>query len=182
MILGGDELSRTQKGNNNAYCQDNEINWYEWSLDERRSAYLEFVKQVIAFRRKHPNFRRRRFLRGEVDVNGNKDALWWHPEGREMANGDWSGPLKAFGVLLRGDCINSRDMRGNELLDETFLVLFNASDSNATFSLPTEHADDPKGWELLGDLAPEEQAAWYDPEEEVIVDSTSLVVLRAVKQ
>src|SRR5690606_24672242 len=84
MMLGGDELSRTQLGNNNAYCQDNATNWYDWDLDERRAAFLEFVRQIVAFRKAHPSFRRRRFLTGHKDERGVKDAMWWHPEGREM--------------------------------------------------------------------------------------------------
>lgn len=181
MILGGDEISRTQQGNNNAYCQDNEINWYDWELDERKKAFLQFVAQVIKFRKAHPNFRRKRFLQGEIDEAGVIDALWWHPEGREMQNGDWSDEgLHAFGVLLRGDCIHSRDRKGKEIVDETFLVLFNADDNEATFALPIEAAADPRGWELVSNFDADEEGAWYDAEEEVIVSPSQLAVLRAV--
>jgi glycogen operon protein len=181
MILGGDEISRTQQGNNNAYCQDNEINWYDWELDERKEEFLEFVKQIIAFRKEHANFRRRRFLRGDIDQNGIKDALWWHPEGREMENDDWSDEsLHAFGVLLRGDSIHSKDRKGNELFDETYLLLLNAGDDGVTFTLPGEEADRPDAWELVSNVDARGEAAWYDAEEEVLVDSSRLVVLQAM--
>lgn len=181
MLLGGDELSRTQQGNNNAYCQDNEINWYDWDLDERKEDFLDFVKQVIAFRKEHPNFRRRRFLRGHVDEKGVKDALWWHPAGREMGDADWSsGSLHAFGVLLRGDCIHSRDKKGNELYDDTYLLLFNAGDDEVEFELPADEADTPDAWELVSNVDARGEPGWYDAEEDVTVESSRLVVLRAV--
>jgi len=181
MILGGDELSRTQKGNNNAYCQDNEINWYDWDLDERREDFLAFVKDVIAFRKKHSNFRRRRFLRGDVDENGIRDVLWWHPKGLEMGDGDWSdASLHAFGVLLRGDCIHSRDRKGHELVDGTFLILVNRGRRKVEFALPHKPAGSPRAWELVGNFEADDQEAWFDPEEEVVVGPKEFRVLRAV--
>ncbi|MEX0600462.1 MAG: glycogen debranching enzyme GlgX, partial [Rhodothermales bacterium] len=180
MILGGDELSRTQQGNNNAYCQDNEINWYDWDLDDREQSFLEFLKQVIAFRQAHPNFRRRHFLRGEIDDREIKDALWWHPDGREMNNGDWSdNDLQAFGVLLRGDSIHSRDRKGNELRDETYLLLFNAGAEEVWFVLPAEEADEPEVWESVAPLDSDGESIRYDAEDEVGVSPRNLNVLRA---
>lgn len=181
MILGGDELSRTQLGNNNAYCQDNEINWYHWSLDERKEAFLDFVKQVIAFRKDHPTFRRRHFLRGEIDEEGVADALWWHPDGREMAYSDWSdGSLHAFGVLLRGDRIHSRDKKGQELIDDTFLILFNAGHHNRTFHLPGVEALEPEAWELVSSFESSKEMRWFEPTDRVQVAPSTLSVLRAV--
>jgi glycogen operon protein len=181
MILGGDELSRTQKGNNNAYCQDNEINWYDWGLDERREDFLKFVKDVIAFRKNHSNFRRRRFLRGEIDENGIRDALWWHPEGREMGDGDWSDvSLHTFGVLLRGDCIHSRDRKGHELVDDTFLILVNGGRRKVEFALPQKPAGSPRAWELVGKFEIDDRESWFDPEEEVAVGPKEFHVLWAV--
>ncbi len=81
MLLGGDELGRTQQGNNNPYCQDNEISWYDWNLDGSDKENLEFVRELIAFRRAHPSLRRNQFLTGQVEKNGLPDAIWWHPEG-----------------------------------------------------------------------------------------------------
>lgn len=147
MILGGDEISRTQDGNNNAYCQDNEVNWFDWDLDDRRESFLEYVQQVIAFRREHSTFRRRHFLTGRRDENGIKDALWWHPEGREMTSKDWEpGGLRGFGMLLRGDKIAGVDLLGNRIEDDTFLLLFNKSGEAIELALPSEEADNPVRW------------------------------------
>ncbi len=147
MLLGGDELSRTQLGNNNAYCQDNEINWYDWDLDEDREAFLDYVSDVIAFRKAHPNFCRHRFLTGEADENGVKDVIWVHPEGREMDDADWhDGSLHSFGMLLEGNRIQRTDDRGNRLLDDTFLVLFNALPDPVSFSLPDQSLHEARGW------------------------------------
>jgi len=148
MLLGGDELSRTQQGNNNSYAQDNEINWYDWDLDERRGAFLDYVRDVIAFRREHPTFRRRQFLTGRPDEDGIKDALWWHPEGREMRSKDWEpAGLSGFGLLLRGDRIRGVDALGAPIEDDTFLILFNKSGAPFSLVLPTWEAGDPKRWE-----------------------------------
>ena len=99
MLLGGDELGRTQLGNNNAYCQDNEISWYDWDIDPSGQEMLDFVRQLIAFRKAHPSLRRNRFLTGEVGANGLPDAVWWHPEGRAMQSEDWA-KAHAFGMWL----------------------------------------------------------------------------------
>jgi isoamylase len=148
MLLGGDELSRTQQGNNNSYAQDNEINWYDWDLDERRQDFLDYVRDVIAFRQAHPTFRRRQFLTGRADEDGVKDALWWHPEGREMTPKDWDqAGLSGFGLLLRGDRIRGVDATGGAIRDDTLLVLFNKSGAPFSLVLPTWEAGDPDRWE-----------------------------------
>jgi isoamylase len=148
MILGGDEISRTQLGNNNAYCQDNEISWYDWELDPRKRSFLRFVQQAVAVRKAHPTFRRRKFLTGERSPQtGTRDVVWLHPDAREMADMDWHATsIHSFGMLLRGDRIASRDERGRPILDDTFLILFNAADNPVTFTLPARFAGDPKGW------------------------------------
>ncbi|HET6568014.1 MAG TPA: hypothetical protein VFG50_08615, partial [Rhodothermales bacterium] len=147
--LGGDELSRTQGGNNNAYCQDNETNWYDWQLDERESGFLAFVQKMIAFRRHHQNFRRKNFMTGEADENGTKDVRWWHPAGREMKPEDWGRQDElAFGMLLRGDCIRGLDVEGDSLSDGTFFLLFNAWSGPVEFVLPHEQAGGPRGWRV----------------------------------
>ena len=99
MILGGDELGRTQHGNNNAFCQDNEVSWYNWELDARGRAMLEQVRQLIAFRKAHPGLRQRQFLTGNPSKNGLPDAIWWHPNGREMTSNDWAH-ARAFALEL----------------------------------------------------------------------------------
>ena len=137
MILGGDELSRTQGGNNNAYCQDNEINYYDWELNEREEKFLAFVQRLAQFRKEHPNFRRRHFLSGVQDEEGNTDAHWWHPDGHEMDHDDWNDPeLPAFGLMLRGDRLTNPDKYGNTRQDDTFLILLNRGNDVIRFKLP----------------------------------------------
>lgn len=179
MILGGDELSRTQQGNNNAYCQDNEVSWYDWSLDVRQKRFLQFVKDLIALRKAHRTFRRRRFLTGVADDVGIKDAMWWHPKGREMTDHDWNGNgLRAFGLLLRGDRILGTDSMGRPLEDETLLLLFNASDKAVTFDLPTASAGDPDSWEVIFESIPTQNV--YAQNQPVTVDPQELMMLKAV--
>ncbi|MDR7426069.1 MAG: glycogen debranching protein GlgX [Armatimonadota bacterium] len=147
MLLGGDELSRTQQGNNNAYCQDNELSWYHWDLDERRQRFLEFVRRVIAFRRSHPTFRRRHFLSGQPHPGGDRDVLWVHPEGREMTAQDWkTSQPQALGMLLNGRMIREVDDRGRTLGDDTLLVIFN-TEGVRRFTLP--QPPQGRGWELV---------------------------------
>ena len=179
MLLGGDELSRTQQGNNNAYNQDNEISWYDWGLDERQERFLGFVKKIIAFRRAHRSFRRHHFLTGQPDDDGIKDGVWWHPDGREMKMEDWLRPdMRAFGLLLRGDRIRGADAQGRPLHDDTLLLLFNASRSPVFFTVPTMRADDPEGWDVIFESIP--TAAAYAPNKPIEVDPHELMVLKAV--
>ena len=180
MLLGGDELSRTQGGNNNAYCQDNEVNWYDWDLDEREQEFLDFVRAAIDFRRGHASFRRRHFLHGVPDEHGIKDALWWHPEGREMTQADWErNGLRAFGMLLRGDRIRGVNARGERRSDDTFLLLFNKSGEPVTLHLPTTEADAPVQWEAVPPFDGGEPVA-YAPDEPAELEAHALIVLRAV--
>ena len=183
MILGGDELSRTQGGNNNAYCQDNEINWYDWDLDEREQKFLRFVQRAAAFRKEHPTFRRRHFLKGARDENGSTDAHWWHPEGHEMTDEDWNDDaLHAFGLLLLGDRIRHVDRYGEPHADDTFLIAVNRGGEAVAFMLPSmedEDIADVTAWtpvpEFQGDL-PE---ATFEAGTEIDLLPHMLVVLRA---
>jgi isoamylase len=183
MILGGDELSKTQLGNNNAYCQDNELNWYDWELDERRETFLNFVRLAVAFRKSHPSFRRRKFLTGRRSLEtGTRDVVWLHPNAREMSDADWHATsIQSFGMLLRGDRIESFDPRGHQILDDTFLILFNSSESDVAFMLPSRFADDPHGWvpepPFTGDLRTSVEMA---PDGSLTIPSHTVVVLRAV--
>ena len=147
MLLGGDELSRTKNGNNNSYCQDNDITWFDWDLDKERQDFLDYVCEVIAFRKAHPNFCRHRFLSGRADENGVKDVIWVHSEGREMNDGDWHNmSLHSFGMLLEGNRILRPDEKGNPLRDDTFFVIFNAYHEPVTFSLPDLQLHEARGW------------------------------------
>jgi glycogen operon protein len=149
MILGGDELSKTQNGNNNAYCQDNEINWYDWDIDDEQKEFLEYVTKVIAFRKNHPNFSRHHFLTGRKDESGLKDVMWWHPKGREMWDAEWQeDDLKTIGMMLHGNRILRKDSQGDRIQDDTFLVIFNASHLDVPFLLPSASQQTDQGWLL----------------------------------
>ena len=127
-MLGGDELSRTQRGNNNAYCQDNEISWSDWNLDAGRSEFLEFVRRIVRLRREHPVFSRRRYVRADtLTPEGLKEIIWLNPEGRVMTGSDWlQGFARCFGVYLAGAAIERRGRRGETIRDSNFLLLLNA--------------------------------------------------------
>jgi glycogen operon protein len=137
MLLGGDELSRTQRGNNNAWCQDNELSWFDWESGDQE--LLEFVQRLIQLRRRHPVFRRETFLSGrESRGSGLPDVWWFRPDGRRMTQRDWRREdAFALGVFLNGDEIPSRTPHGEEIVDDSFLLLFNAHSEAVTFTLPT---------------------------------------------
>ena len=180
MILGGDEIGRTQGGNNNAYNQDNPITWYDWDLGAEDQEFLDFVREAIAFRRAHPNVRRRSFLTGYADEAGVRDAAWWHPDGRLMEGPDWEGSgLTTFGLLLRGDRIPGTDARGWPRVDDTLLLLFNKGDHDHDLVLPVREAGTPLAWraEAPFDLGVEPR---YEDGATVTLPSKSLVVLAAV--
>jgi isoamylase len=137
MLLGGDELSRSQHGNNNAWCQDSEISWYRWN--EADEDLIEYTKQLIALRRAHPVFRRKNFLTGqELRGSGLPDVWWFRPDGRRMTQKDWQRPdAHTLGVFLNGAEIPERTAEGQEVTDDSFLLLFNAYGDEITFTLPT---------------------------------------------
>ena len=138
MLLGGDELGRTQHGNNNAYCQDNEISWLDWDLDGPRSELLEFTRRLIEIRRAHPVFRRRDFFDGRhVGDSGLRDVWWFRPDGREMSRRDWDrDDTRRLGMFLNGEEIPGANAHGDLLIDHAFVLLFNADAADATFRLP----------------------------------------------
>jgi isoamylase len=138
MLCGGDELGRTQQGNNNAYCQDNEISWVDWKLSKSQQTLLAFTKSLIGLRQKHPVFRRRRFFQGRRIRGAEvKDLSWLRPDGKEMTDEDWAkGYVRCIGVRLAGDAIQEKDPKGRPLLDETFIMLLNAHHEPRPFILP----------------------------------------------
>ena len=149
MLCGGDEIGRTQRGNNNAYCQDNDLSWHDWNLTAEDRDLLGFVRQLIALRQRHPVFRRRRFFQGR-NIHGSeiKDIVWLRPDGREMDEADWSqGYLRALGIVLAGDAIEESDARGNRIVDDTFLLLLNAHHEAIPFLLPS--ADGTAPWSVV---------------------------------
>jgi glycogen operon protein len=138
MLCGGDEIGRTQRGNNNAYAQDNDLSWLDWRLDRRDRALLEFTGFVIRLRRAHPVFRRRQFLHGRP-IHGSevKDLTWVRSDGHEMTAEDWTNPhTRCLGLRLAGDAIAEPDNAGARIVDDTFLVLLNAHHDPVPFVLP----------------------------------------------
>ena len=138
MICGGDEIGRSQRGNNNAYCQDNETSWFDWDLTAADRELLAFVRRMIRFRLRHPVLRRRRFVRGQRRPGGEaKDLSWFDPDGREMTAASWCAEsAQCLGVRLAGDAIDERDARGGRIVDDTLLLLLNAHDHPVSFTLP----------------------------------------------
>jgi glycogen operon protein len=154
MLLGGDELGRTQQGNNNAYCQDNEISWFDWSRKDQD--LVEFVRRLIALRLAHPVFRRREFFQGRpIQGESIDDIGWFAPDGERMTDDMWrTGGNLALGVFLNGDALPSRGPRGEAITDDSFFAMFNASDTDLDFTLP----DGSFGaeWLLVLDTGPDD--------------------------
>jgi isoamylase len=182
MIRGGDELSQTQNGNNNTYCQDNELTWLNWDLNEAQQAFLEFVRKAALIWTEQPVFQRRRFFQGR-GIRGSdiKDLSWFKSSGEEMANGDWdAGFIKCLGVRLAGDLIGDVDEHGEPVVGETLLILLNAHHEPIPFTLPatkTEHH-----WERLLDT--DDPPAEMKPAlggDKYTLKGRSLMVLRTVR-
>jgi isoamylase len=155
MLLGGDEFGRTQHGNNNAYCQDNEISWLKWERDEKQNQLLEFTRKLIQLRRDHPVFRRPKFFRGRrIRESEIKDVMWFNPGGEEMSEEEWNSPfVRCLGMLLSGDAADVLNFQGEPVRDDTFLLLINAHHEPIPFLLPgEEHLE----WELILDTMNED--------------------------
>jgi glycogen operon protein len=153
MVSHGDELGRTQRGNNNAYCQDNEVSWVDWNLDDCERGFLEFTQQVFSIRASTSVLRRRTFFQGgPVGENGAKDVTWLRSDGREMTAADWSEPEnRVLGMLIHGEATDDVDERGHLIEGETLLVLLNGGTRPRDFSLP--HLDDDGTWKPLANTA-----------------------------
>jgi isoamylase len=198
MLLAGDEMGRTQGGNNNAYCQDNETSWMDWDGADRHAGLLEFTRTLSRLRREHPVFRRRRFFSGlpaglGPDGTAMRDIIWLTPAGTEMTLGDWrSGFVRSIGVFLNGNAITEPGPRGEAITDCHFLLLFNAHSDPVTFSLPASHL--AGAWQLVVDTAtdPEPPAAnaagngnllsaqpAHEAGTEVVVQAHAITVLQA---
>ena len=150
MLCAGDEYGRTQRGINNAYCQDNVLSWLRWERDAETSELFDFTTRLIHFRRAHPIFRRPKFFQGRrIRGAGIKDIMWFNTEGAEMTDEEWrDGFIRCLGMLLGGDAIDVRDARGEPIRDDTFLMLLNASHEQAPFVLPIKNHG---CWELIVD-------------------------------
>jgi isoamylase len=178
MLLGGDELSRSQGGNNNAWCQDNDISWFHWDLDHTGERILEFTKRVLELRGAHPVFRRTTFFEGSgKDL---PDVWWMRPDGRKMTQRDWRNPdARAIGVFLNGEEVNRPNPHGAPVRDASFLLLFNAHYEKLLFRLPARRFG--ARWQLeLSTAQPrlEPNAYGWAARDELQVESRSIVVLR----
>ncbi|MFE9056713.1 glycogen debranching protein GlgX [Streptomyces mutabilis] len=182
MLCHGDELGRTQRGNNNAYCQDNEISWIDWRLNDEQRALLAFTRRLIALRADHPVLRRRRYFRGETVTHADQplpDLVWLRPDAREMTDDDWRrGDAHTVGVFLNGDAIAEPDPRGRPVTDDSFLLLLNSHWESGRFRLPD--ATYGERWTTLIDTADPEgvpDEAEHKAGTRVHVEQRSLVLL-----
>jgi len=187
MLCGGDELGRTQDGNNNAYCQDNELSWYDWEAAD--TSLLGFVRDLIKLRSQHPVFTRRRWFQGRP-IRGNdvSDIGWFTPGGTEMSDQDWqAGFAKTLGVFLNGSAIRTMDERGRHVVDDSFYVMFNAHSEPVEFVLPESKWGEQ--WTIALDtndsadhLAVDNLGRQLNAGEHLHVEGWSLVLLRRVAE
>jgi glycogen operon protein len=166
MICGGDEIGRTQSGNNNAYAQDNEISWFHWDLDARKKQLLEFTSRLVCLRREHPNLHRRKFFQDrsinpgsaperEVDGRREQDITWLRPDGGEMTPEEWNaGWVRCIGLQLSGRTLDDVNGVGEPIRDETFMMLFNPHTEPIKFYMPRRTGT---AWEVLLDSAAPER-------------------------
>ncbi|HEY1594904.1 MAG TPA: glycogen debranching protein GlgX [Thermoleophilaceae bacterium] len=184
MLLGGDEMGRSQHGNNNGWCQDNELSWYDWSqADGDGRELLEFARRLIRLRREHPVFRRDRFLAGrEHEGSGLPDVWWFRLDGRRMTQRDWQSDDGVIGVFLNGDEIDTPGPRGEDVRDDSFLLLFNATGEEREFRLPTRRFG--AAWELeltTADPGAAPGSARFGARSEVLLMSRSTVILKRAR-
>jgi glycogen operon protein len=180
MLLGGDEVSRTQHGNNNAWCQDNEISWFDWELDGPEMQLLEWTKRLIAMRKRHPVFKRTRFLEGRGDGGGLPDVWWFRSDGRRMTIRDWESPgARALGVFLNGEGMQDLTPWGEPEHDDSFLLMFNAHFEPVRFRVPARRFGTRWLFEL-STAEPELEAgsSSFAARDEVPLVDRSIVVLR----
>ena len=177
MLLGGDEVGRTQRGNNNAYCQDNEISWYDWENCD--AELLAFTTKLIALRRQHPVFCRRRWFQGRP-LRGTADILWLNPDGTEMTEQDWNAHEVSVGLFLNGEAITSPGSRGERVVDTSFLLLINASADPRKWTISGSWGQD---WECVLDTAATAEHATDEAgvRGDLVVTDRSVVLLRRVE-
>jgi isoamylase len=183
MLLGGDEIARTQRGNNNAYCQDNEISWIDWSLDGRAERMLAWTRRLVAVRERHPVFRRGDFLTGEERLgSGAPDVWWFRPDGRKMAQRNWrDSGAQTLGVFLNGAEIPTQTANGAPVIDDSFLILFNAGAEAVVFTLPAVAYGRRWASELsTSDPGAEPGSAVFPARGVVPLEGRSLVLLRRI--
>ncbi|HVW30264.1 MAG TPA: glycogen debranching protein GlgX [Polyangiaceae bacterium] len=180
MLLAGDERGRTQRGNNNAYCQDNALSYLDWELSRDQAELLEFTKRLLRIRREHPALHRSKFFQGRSIQNTElRDLVWYRHDGSEMTPEDWSNPsTRSLGMFLAGRGIDEVDEMGRPVVDDNLLLLLNASERDLDFVLPTlESVREP--WELLVDTAVERAREKRQPSETTKLVSRSLKLFRS---
>jgi glycogen operon protein len=177
MLLMGDELGRTQRGNNNGYCQDNELSWVNWSGID--APLLDYTRWLIWFRKRHPAFRRRRWFQGQA-IRAVPDIVWFKPDGKAMTDQDWrSRHARWLGVFVNGDAIPGHDDHGRPIVDDSFLLLFNGLWRAVYWRIPPEFGG---AWRLVLDtdrLSPEAEPQPADGR--VLTRARSFVVLEAAR-
>jgi glycogen operon protein len=183
MLVGGDEMGRTQLGNNNAYCQDNEISWYDWGLAETNAEQVEFTRRLIELRFAHRIFRRRRWFEGRsIRGSDERDIAWFTPQGTMMTEEDWNvGYAKSIAVFLNGEAMAEPDARGERVVDDTFLWLVNAHYEPLAFALPPDEWG--SSWTRVFDTSEprggfDEDGLIFGAGEELKVKPRSQVLLR----
>jgi glycogen operon protein len=183
MLLAGDELSHTQQGNNNAYCQDNEITWLNWDLTEEQRAFSDLARALLHLRRTQPVFQRRKFFQGRaIHGEGIQDISWFDSSGQEMTEEAWNtGHMRCLGVRLAGDLIGDVDERGESVVGDTMLLLLNAHHEAIPFLLPATQEKQP--WERLLDTAePQGEPRQCPGGQQYELQGRSMVVLRSSVQ
>lgn len=183
MLLGGDEMGRSQKGNNNGYCQDSEISWFDWELVSGNQDLLDFTRELIYLRRQHPVFRRRKWFQGRaIHGAGISDIAWFNPDGSHMTDEQWeAGYAKSIGVFLDGNQIPSPGPQGQRISDDSFLLFFNAHYETMEFTLPSELEE--KQWvKVIDTKEPRfvQEEIVFTKGQAVPVTERSLVVLRCL--
>lgn len=181
MLLGGDEFSRTKGGNNNTYCQDNELSWFDWSLRRQNNSLLEFTRQLIHFRQEHPVFCRRHWFQGrEIHGSGIRDISWYNPDGSDVGEGDWHDTsARAITIFLNGAELQAPNPRGERLVDDDFLLFFNAQAEPQEFTAPLSLKQ--SAWNLVLDTKEErgfvKLGVIYDVGQAIPVAARSLMML-----
>jgi isoamylase len=180
MLLAGDELGHTQHGNNNTYCQDNELTWLNWELDDRQRDFLAFVKQVSHIWQTQPVLRRRKWFQGRAIRGSGIDMCWFNSDGKEMSDEDWNaGFVKCVGMRLAGDLIGDLDERGEPIVGDTLLLLLNAHHEPIPFTVPETKPE--HHWERLLDTAGEvEETTIRQGGEQYLLQARSFVVMRTL--
>jgi glycogen operon protein len=181
MISHGDELGRTQQGNNNAYCQDNEISWIDWNLNDRQREFLAFTQEVVALRERHPNLGRLRFFQGRrIRGSDLEDLAWFRSDGEPMTDQEWDeGWVRAIGMRLGGKALAETDAEGNRLVDDDLFILLNGHHEPVPFTLPTDARSGQ--WEVCIDTTQPRvpaDARTIEAGEEFELAARSLMLLR----